>query len=41
VCERILQEEIAMADWLQQHSDAITRQFLSREADPAARAAQA
>jgi ferritin-like metal-binding protein YciE len=41
VCERILQEEIAMADWLQQHSDAITRQFLAREDDTTARTARA
>ncbi|AVA24323.1 DUF892 family protein [Rhizobium sp. NXC24] len=30
-CERILAEEIAMADWLSDHMDDITRQFLSRD----------
>ncbi|WEX74271.1 DUF892 family protein [Sinorhizobium numidicum] len=30
VCETILQQEMAMADWLSQHSTAITRAFLGR-----------
>jgi ferritin-like metal-binding protein YciE len=28
VCQVILEQEIAMAEWLQQHSDAVTRRFL-------------
>ena len=30
ICERILQEEQAMADWLQQNMAGLTRQFLER-----------
>jgi ferritin-like metal-binding protein YciE len=30
VCEEILKEEIAMADWLEQHMEAVASQFLSR-----------
>jgi len=31
VCETILQQEIAMAEWLDRHADAITHKFLDRE----------
>lgn len=31
ICETILQQEIAMAEWLDRHADAITRKFLERE----------
>lgn len=33
VCREILQEEQAMADWLDQHLDETTRSFLTRAAD--------
>lgn len=32
VCEEILQEEIAMASWLEDNLDSITQKFLAREA---------
>jgi ferritin-like metal-binding protein YciE len=38
VCESILQEEKAMASWLEQHLPELTREFLRRSADPAATA---
>lgn len=31
VCKEILQEEIAMADWLSKHLDATTQQYLERD----------
>jgi ferritin-like metal-binding protein YciE len=31
VCEEILQEEIAMAKWLEEHLDGLTAQFFARE----------
>ncbi|MQW90522.1 ferritin-like domain-containing protein [Sinorhizobium saheli] len=31
VCETILQQEIAMAEWLEQHAAEITRRFLDRD----------
>ena len=31
VCEEILREEEAMADWLKSHMDSVTQQFLSRD----------
>jgi ferritin-like metal-binding protein YciE len=33
VCKEILQEEIAMADWLSKHLDETTQQFLERDSD--------
>ena len=38
VCEEILQEEIAMADWLAEQLPAITREFLLRDETPNATA---
>src|SRR5205823_2230771 len=38
VCENILQEEKAMASWLEQHLPELTLEFLGRSADPAATA---
>lgn len=32
VCEGILEQEIAMAKWLEDHMDAITEKFLEQEA---------
>ncbi|MEH6564245.1 MAG: DUF892 family protein [Halopseudomonas sp.] len=34
VCEQILPEEIAMADWLREHLPELTQAFLSRSATP-------
>lgn len=34
VCEQILPQEVAMADWLKDHLPKITRQYLSRSQDP-------
>ncbi|WP_026616609.1 ferritin-like domain-containing protein [Ensifer aridi] len=31
VCETILQQEVAMAEWLEQHAGEITRKFLERD----------
>ncbi|HSX85458.1 MAG TPA: DUF892 family protein [Cellvibrio sp.] len=36
ICELILPQEIAMADWLSEHMPEITFAFLSRDADPEA-----
>ncbi len=36
ICELILPQEIAMADWLNEHMAEITFAFLSRDADPEA-----
>lgn len=33
ICKEILQEEIAMADWLSQHLDDTTKAFLERDAN--------
>lgn len=38
VCERILQEEQAMAQWLAHNSGALVRHFLARADDPSAQA---
>src|SRR5215210_3315908 len=38
VCEQILQEEEAMADWLQQNIPALAQQYLMREETPGATA---
>ncbi|EHA13605.1 ferritin-like domain-containing protein [Halomonas sp. HAL1] len=38
VCKEILQEEIAMADWLSKHLDDTTQQFLERDKDDDLRA---
>ena len=38
VCKEILQEEIAMADWLSKHLDETTQQFLERDNDDDLRA---
>jgi ferritin-like metal-binding protein YciE len=38
VCEEILREEEAMADWLEDHVASLTKQYLSREATPGATA---
>lgn len=38
ICKEILQEEIAMADWLSQHLDDTTREFLVRDDDSDLRA---
>jgi len=38
VCESILKEEEAMADWLAEHIGTITRQYLQREETPGATA---
>ncbi|MGQ7261229.1 ferritin-like domain-containing protein [Vreelandella sp. V005] len=38
VCKEILQEEIAMADWLSKHLDETTQQFLERDSDDDLRA---
>jgi ferritin-like metal-binding protein YciE len=38
VCEGILQEEIAMADWLAEHQEAVIMRFLQREATEGATA---
>lgn len=35
VCEQILQQEVAMADWMLQHLPAATSQFLYRSTKPA------
>jgi ferritin-like metal-binding protein YciE len=34
VCEQILPQEIAMADWLKEHLPQITAAFLQRSANP-------
>lgn len=34
VCERILPQEVAMADWLKEHLPQISRHYLSRSKDP-------
>jgi ferritin-like metal-binding protein YciE len=34
VCERILAEEVAMADWLEQHLPSVAQTFLQRDAQP-------
>jgi ferritin-like metal-binding protein YciE len=36
VCQEILREEEAMADWLKDHLPQVTRQYLSREQQPGA-----
>ena len=36
-CEQILQEEEAMARWLEQNLPVLTRQYLAREQTPGAR----
>jgi ferritin-like metal-binding protein YciE len=38
ICEQILQEEQAMADWLEEHIDGLTQQYLMREETPGATA---
>jgi ferritin-like metal-binding protein YciE len=38
VCEEILREEEAMADWLEDHVASLTQQYLRREATPGATA---
>lgn len=38
ICKEILQEEIAMADWLSSHLDDTTQQFLERDRDDDLRA---
>jgi len=38
VCERILQKEIAMAQWLEQNSPGVVRQFLGLAETPDASA---
>ena len=38
VCKEILQEEIAMADWLSKHMDETTQQFLERDKEDNLRA---
>lgn len=38
VCQEILQEEIAMADWLSKHLDEVTQQFLERDKEDNLRA---
>ncbi|HGY9626354.1 DUF892 family protein [Pseudomonas juntendi] len=37
-CRSIIQEEIAMAEWLKEHLPEVTRAFLERSADPDAEA---
>jgi len=37
-CEQILQEEEAMASWLEQNLPVLTQQYLAREQTPGARA---
>ncbi len=34
VCERILVEEVAMADWLRDHLAELTQAYLTRAAEP-------
>lgn len=34
VCQRILSEEIAMANWLENNIDAVTQKFLTRDQQP-------
>jgi len=34
VCERILEEEVAMAEWLRQHLPQLTQAYLTRAATP-------
>jgi ferritin-like metal-binding protein YciE len=38
VCEEILQEELAMAKWLEEHLESITSKFLSLVEHPSATA---
>jgi ferritin-like metal-binding protein YciE len=38
VCEEILHEEEAMADWLEQNVPSLTKQYLRREETPGATA---
>ena len=38
VCEQILQQEVAMADWMLQHLPSTTSHFLSRSARPGVKA---
>lgn len=33
-CRSILEEEVAMAQWLKEHLPEVTRAFLTRSADP-------
>lgn len=34
ICERILAEEVAMADWLREHLPELTQAYLTRAATP-------
>lgn len=38
VCGQILQEEIAMARWLEEHQDSLVGAFLNRDETPGAEA---